>query len=129
MPYVLVCLVTALLLVALPKLALRKIQVNMVIGINPYTAGGKIGQHKMVRKTLLMTETLTNGYSFERTQRELSNEHQHDRVSMVFKKSLYSCALGESSLSIGRAYPPLFMISPLKLESSSGKYRLLLSYF
>ena len=32
-----------------------------------------------------MTETLANGYSSERTQRELSNEYQHDRVSMFFK--------------------------------------------
>ena len=32
-----------------------------------------------------MTETLANGYSNERTQRELSNEYQHDRVLMVFK--------------------------------------------
>ena len=32
-----------------------------------------------------MTETLANGYSYESTQRELSNEYQHDRVSMVFK--------------------------------------------
>ena len=32
-----------------------------------------------------MTETLANGYSYESTQRELSNEYQYDRVSMVFK--------------------------------------------
>ena len=32
-----------------------------------------------------MTETLANGYSSESTQRELSNEYQHDRVSMFFK--------------------------------------------
>ena len=32
-----------------------------------------------------MNETLANGYSFESTQRELSNEYQQDRVSMVFK--------------------------------------------
>ena len=32
-----------------------------------------------------MTETLANGYSSESTQRELSNEYQHDRVWMVFK--------------------------------------------
>ena len=35
-----------------------------------------------------MTETMANGYSFERTQRDLSNEYQLDRVSMVFKKVL-----------------------------------------
>ena len=33
-----------------------------------------------------MTETMANGYSFESTERELSNEYQHDRVSMVFKR-------------------------------------------
>ena len=32
-----------------------------------------------------MTETLANGYSFESTQQEPSNEYQHDMVSMVFK--------------------------------------------
>ena len=32
-----------------------------------------------------MTETLANGYSSESTQRELSNEYQHDRDKMVFK--------------------------------------------
>ena len=31
-----------------------------------------------------MTQTLTYGYSSESTRRELSNEYQHDRVSMVF---------------------------------------------
>ena len=30
-----------------------------------------------------MTETLAYGYSSESTQRELSNEYQHDRVWMV----------------------------------------------
>ena len=32
-----------------------------------------------------MTETQAYGYSSERTQQELSNEYQHDRVWMVFK--------------------------------------------
>ena len=32
-----------------------------------------------------MTETLANGYSYESTQRELSNEYQHDRVQMLFE--------------------------------------------
>ena len=31
-------------------------------------------------KKLKMAETLANGYSSESTQRELSNEYQHDRV-------------------------------------------------
>ena len=37
-----------------------------------------------------MTETLANGYSSESARRELSNEYQHDRVSMVF---IYLCIL------------------------------------
>ena len=37
-------------------------------------------------KTLRITRTLSNGYSSESyTQRELSNEYQHDRVKMDFK--------------------------------------------
>ena len=32
-----------------------------------------------------MTETQAHWYSFDSTQRELSNEYQHDRVWMVFK--------------------------------------------
>ena len=32
-----------------------------------------------------MAKTLAHGYSSQSTQRELSNEYQHDRVWMVFK--------------------------------------------
>ena len=32
-----------------------------------------------------MTETQANGYSYESTQRGLSNEYQHDMVWMVIK--------------------------------------------
>ena len=32
-----------------------------------------------------MIETMANEYSSESTLRELSNEYQHDRVSMIFK--------------------------------------------
>ena len=32
-----------------------------------------------------MTETLKYGYSTESTRQELSNEYQHDKVSMVFE--------------------------------------------
>ena len=49
-----------------------------------------------------MTETLAHGYSFDSTQRELSNEYQHDRVKMFFRKALHHCALDEIRLSIGR---------------------------
>ena len=48
-----------------------------------------------------MIETLANGYSSESTQRELSNEYQHDRIQIIFK-ILNSYALEESSLSIER---------------------------
>ena len=34
----------------------------------------------VMQKTWKMTETLSHGYSSERTQRELSNEYQHDTV-------------------------------------------------
>ena len=47
-----------------------------------------------------MTETLANGYSSESTQRELSNEHQHDSVKMTFIPFLLFGALDESNLSI-----------------------------
>ena len=39
----------------------------------------------MMLKKQKMTETLAHGYSSKSTQRELSNEYQHDRVKMVFK--------------------------------------------
>ena len=55
------------------------------IRVNPYAAGGLFGQYKIMLKALKFTENLTNGYSFESTERELSNEYQHDRVRMVFK--------------------------------------------
>ena len=50
---------------------------------NPHAAGGQFGQfgqYKILQKPLKMTETLAHGYSYESTQQELSNEHQHDRV-------------------------------------------------
>ena len=40
----------------------------------------------MLQKTLKITETLANGYSYEGTQRELSNEYQDDSVWRVFKE-------------------------------------------
>ena len=57
----------------------------------------------MMQKSEKMIETLANGYSSESTQRELSNEYQHDSVSKDdFQKTLHLCALDESGLSIGR---------------------------
>ena len=47
---------------------------------------------KMMQKIWKMIETLANGYSSERSQRELSNEYQHDRVLMVFKNLASSVA-------------------------------------
>ena len=40
----------------------------------------QFGQYKIMQKTLKITETLANGYSSERSQRELSNDYQHDMV-------------------------------------------------
>ena len=48
-----------------------------------------------------MTETLAHWYSSESTQRELSTEYQHDRVSMVFKEFCV-LVLGKISLNIER---------------------------
>ena len=39
----------------------------------------------VMMKMMKMTEALARGYSSESTQRELSNEYQHDRVLMVFQ--------------------------------------------
>ena len=39
----------------------------------------------MIQESWKMTETLAHGYSSESTQQELSNEYQHNRVSMIFK--------------------------------------------
>ena len=39
---------------------------------------------KLCKKKQKITETLANGYSFDSTERELSNEYRQDRVSMVF---------------------------------------------
>ena len=39
----------------------------------------------MMQKTCSMIETLAHDYSFEITQRELSNEYHYGRVFMVFK--------------------------------------------
>ena len=64
-----------------------------------------LAKYKIRQKTEKMTETLSNGYSSENTQRELSNEYQHGRVLMVQQKYLRPCALGESSLSIGGVNP------------------------
>ena len=43
------------------------ILIPLTRGFNPYAAGGSFGQHKMMQKTLKMTETLAHGYSYDRT--------------------------------------------------------------
>ena len=40
---------------------------------------------KLCKKKRKIPETLTNWYSSESTQRELSHEYQHDKVSMFIK--------------------------------------------
>ena len=39
----------------------------------------------MMQTNIKMIETLANGYKYESTQRELSNEYQHARVWLIFK--------------------------------------------
>ena len=39
----------------------------------------------MMQKNRKNTEILAHEYSSESTKRELSNEHKHDKVKMVFK--------------------------------------------
>ena len=64
-----------------------------------------------------MTETLANGYSSESTQRELSNEYQHDRVWMVYK-NLCICVLWTKVASVleGLGYFLKFHSKEPKLE-------------
>ena len=57
---------------------------------------------KSCKKPEKLTVTLVYGYLSENTQRELSNEYQHDRVLDGFQRSLHPCPLDESSLSFGR---------------------------
>ena len=73
-----------------------------------------------------MIETLANGYSSESTQRELSNEYQHDRIKMISKEILNSYALEESSLSIERdtnesvGVPTVPLIAAMQVPVSPG---------
>ena len=54
--------------------------ISFTTALNPYAAGGLFDQYRIMHKTWEMTETLANGYSYESTHQELSNEYQHDRV-------------------------------------------------
>ena len=51
-------------------------------------------------KSLEIPEIMANGYSSERTQREVSNEYQQDWVKMISIILLLFCALDESNLSV-----------------------------
>ena len=58
-----------------------------------------------------MTETLANGYSPESTQRELSNEYQHDRVQklcfLVLWKKVASALEGLTKAFYGKIFESL----------------------
>ena len=62
-----------------------------------------LSNRKNDAKKLKMTETLEYEYSSEKTQWELSNEYQHDKVKMFLKNlCVLVLTLDESSLSIRR---------------------------
>ena len=69
-----------------------------------------------------MTETLANGYSSERSQRELSNEYQDDRVQMFFKNL---CILNVLWRKVNSALEG--SIRRVPLEMVVGIYNLLIS--
>ena len=50
---------------------------------------------KSCKKPEKLTETLAHGYSTESIQQEVSNEYQHDKVEMVFKKNFTSLCFGQ----------------------------------
>ena len=56
-----------------------------VIALTLILLVANLADTKWCKKPLKITETLANGYSFESTQQELSNEYQHARVQMFFK--------------------------------------------
>ena len=68
-----------------------------------------------MQKTLKITETLAYGYSYESTQRELSNEYQ-DSVKMVFEVFFAFFCLGKkvSSALEGLRYT----VEPVYIEHS-----------
>ena len=53
--------------------------------VNLYAADGYLGHTLIMQKSWKMIENLANRYSSVSTQKELFNEYQHDRVSVVFK--------------------------------------------
>ena len=73
----------------------------------------------MMQKTWKMSETLANGYLYESTRRELSNEYEHDRVSMVFE----SICILVLWMNVVSALEGLTPYSLLKLHETSQQYR------
>ena len=58
-----------------------------------------------------MTETLANGYSYDSTQRGLSNEYQHDMVYIIAKYFYDIVPRTKSRLSITRVNHFLYQLS------------------
>ena len=54
----------------------------------------------MIQNNFKMTETLAHGYSSESAQQQLSNEYQHNRVKMVFKKMFILVLLTKVTLAL-----------------------------
>ena len=74
-----------------------------------------------------MTETLAHRYSSERTQREPSNEYQHDMVKMFFQTFLGACALKKvaSALEVLNANGATFR-EIFSLKARGGMWRVVL---
>ena len=73
-----------------------------IINLTLMLLTAKLAKTKLCKNPEKPLKPLANGYSSESAQQELSNEYQHDRVSMVFGKYLRPCNLDERSLSIRR---------------------------
>ena len=64
----------------------RQVKIRREINNNftPYAGAGQFGQYKLMQKQWLKPWHMGTHLS---SQRELSNEYQHDRVSMDFKSA------------------------------------------
>ena len=72
-----------------------------------------------------MTQTLPHGYSSERTERELSDEYQHDRLKMDFKNTCVLVLCMKLALALGGLSLPV--ICPLyQLSKASNKMFILM---
>ena len=81
----------ALALEVLNEKDINKIGSTGMNGLTLMLLLANLANTKIKQKSWKMTETLVYGYSSKSTQRELSNEHQHDRVQMIIKNL---CILG-----------------------------------